>query len=47
MAADGTYDEPVLSSYLNLIADKDPGLAATLMHYYRDEQTRLRAAISK
>ncbi|MDR3672872.1 MAG: hypothetical protein P4L36_18650 [Holophaga sp.] len=42
---DGTYDEPVLSSYLGTIAAHDFGLAATLMSHYRDEQARLRAAL--
>lgn len=47
MLPDGTYDEPVLSSYLSIIAYEQPGLAASLMNYYRAEQKGLEAAIRK
>jgi hypothetical protein len=47
MLPDGTYDEPVLSSYLGVIAFNNPGLAATLMDYYRSEQKALQTAIGK
>ena len=47
MLPDGTYDEEVLSNCLGVFARHEPGLAATLMNYFREEQKRLLAAINK